>query len=134
MAEALFRQTAEQCEIRSAGISAWTGDSISHQAREALERRGIDFARHRSTLLSPWLVDWATHIFVMTRGHYMALVDQYPEARGKIWLYLAPGADPECVMGKDVADPYGGNAIVYEETLKEMEAGIPALRKYLAGE
>lgn len=126
MAEGLFRQLAAQNHpdwvISSAGISAWTGDTASEHTLEALRRHHIDLSSHRSTAISPQLIDAATHIYTMTSAHRDILLAYFPEYEGKIHLltYLLDSAD--------IADPFGGPLSLYQKTLQQM---LPALQSIL---
>lgn len=107
MAEGICRSIIEKngikdIKVSSAGTHAWTGDSASQNAIEALYEKGIDISRHRTTSLSAYEVDGADVIVCMTRRH-----------RDCVKLYRP--SVPVLVPGDGVPDPYGGNLDTYRE-------------------
>jgi len=82
MAEALLRKLAKDAnldiEVRSAGVAASQGASISRNAVTALQDHQIDAAGASSTPLTGWEVEWADLILTMTSGHKQHVVQQFP--------------------------------------------------------
>ncbi len=129
MAQAIAERSAERrawdgAEIRSAGVSALSGDGASEGARAAAGGSGLDLAGHRSTPLDAELVDWASLILTMGSHHADAV-----EALGggdKVWMLSAFSDGGEHPHGPDVPDPFGGDARVYDECLDMLEAFVEA--------
>lgn len=124
MAEAMLREKVKQhphIEVRSAGIHAFTGDEISPHALELLKERGINASAHRSTRLSPLLLDWATDVYAMTAIHMKHMTDAFPEAKEKTFLLLPKGGG--------IPDPFGKGRLTYAESLRLIEQGIGVILK-----
>ncbi|SFS34657.1 low molecular weight protein arginine phosphatase [Marininema halotolerans] len=87
MAAAMFEKMAEEAgydvNVRSAGVSAFPGGTASEHAIKVLRGRGIDGTLHRSSPLTREWVEWADHIFTMTRDHRRMVVYTFPEAADK---------------------------------------------------
>lgn len=114
-------------EVRSAGIFAGEAPLSSH-ARTVLEEDGIDF-QHTSKQLMPVDVHWSSLILTMTMTHKQYLVQNHPEASGKIFTLK------EFAEGRlaDVSDPYGGSLYTYQQTYEELKKLIDKLVDKLNG-
>lgn len=130
MAQAMFqRRLAESlgCDagdlpdrgvmVISAGVSAAAGLPASDHAVEAMRARGLDLSSHVSRPVSDVLVRFADLILTMTRGHRDAVLEDWSEAAGKIFLLSRDG--------RDVADPIGGDVSEYEHCALQMDAHLP---------
>lgn len=86
MAEALLRKLAKErgmeLEVRSAGVSAISGTSISRHASAILRDEGIN-DHMTSTQLSAENVAWADLILTLTGGHKRHLLQYFPDAVAK---------------------------------------------------
>jgi len=129
MAEGLFRAAVKDrpdIEVASAGVATGYGQAPSQHAVEVLRPWAVDITRQRSQPLTEDLVEDATHIFVMTRGHLEAVQMYFPEAAEK--TYLLREFDPEVRHGQlDVPDPIGLGIHAYFEcrdTIRRTIAGI----------
>lgn len=91
MAEALLRAEAAgtgiELEVRSAGVAASAGMSVSRHAREALRRAGIQH-EGSSSPVSGELVRWADLILAMTGSHRRTLLQAFPQAADKLHTLL----------------------------------------------
>ena len=67
--------------VSSAGVGAIHGQPPSSHAIEVLRPLGIDISRQRSQPLTDELVEQATHIFVMTRGHLETIQPRFSRGR-----------------------------------------------------
>ncbi|TXK76004.1 low molecular weight protein arginine phosphatase [Paenibacillus sp. N3.4] len=88
LAEGLLRMRVHQegiaAEVRSAGVSAVTGGSISRNSASLLEEAG--FKEPISSLaIQGSEVKWADLILTMTVGHKRSVIQRYPEAIEKIF-------------------------------------------------
>lgn len=122
MAEALFAaKRLPGAEVRSAGIFA--GDApLSQHARTVLENDGILFP-HRAKQLTREDLQWSTLVLTMTASHKEYLIQNYPEARDKIYTLV------EFTYGvpADVSDPYGGPLSTYQHTYQELKGLVDKL-------
>ena len=138
MAEGLFRELTKNdrdTEVASAGLSACNGLTPSDYSVLVMRKLGIDIAKQRSRQLTPRMVAEATHIFVMTSGHKLALETMYPAAAEKTFLLLEPAAGDDAVRDApwslDVPDPIGHGIDVYEGTLQLVRAAMPSLIEFV---
>lgn len=118
MAEALFQaKDFEQVEVRSAGIYAMDGVSISENAKQVIEEDGIEYI-HYSRQLSEEDLLWADLILTMTAAHKELLLQAYPFASNKTYTlkeYTRPYGS------QDVSDPFGRDVHIYRQTFTELK-------------
>src|SRR5687767_5904457 len=132
MAEGLLRAALKDradVSVASAGVSALDGQSPSRSAVEACRALGIDITRQRSQQLDEDLIEWATHILVMTRGHLETIRLYFPEAEDKIRLVSEFDAARTC--GIDVPDPIGLGLDAYISCRDALLKTIPGILKFI---
>ncbi|HSI15749.1 MAG TPA: ribose 5-phosphate isomerase B [Chthoniobacter sp.] len=133
MAEGLFRAAIKDrtdIEVSSAGVATGYGQAPSPHAVEVLRPWGIDIAGLRSQPLTEDLVEEATHIFVMTRGHKEAIEMYFPEAAHKVHLFRQFD-DTVRPNNLDVPDPIGLGIHAYFECRDSLKRGIPGILRFL---
>jgi RpiB/LacA/LacB family sugar-phosphate isomerase len=134
MAEGIFRAAVKDrpgIEVSSAGVATGYGQPPSPHAVEVLRPWGMDITALRSQPLTEELVEEATHIVVMTRGHLEAIQMYFPEAAEK--TYLLREFDSTARHGKlDVPDPIGLGIHAYFECRDTIKRSIPGLLDFLA--
>ena len=89
MAEGLFREMVkgmEGMEVSSAGVAAGDGERPSGDAVAAMGQLGIAIGKGRSRLLTEEILEEATDVFVMTRGHLEVVTRYFPWAAEKTFL------------------------------------------------
>lgn len=128
MAEALLRYKAPSLEIKSAGVFATEGAPASEQAQKVLDRKGVDLA-HQSKQLDDSLIEWADLILTMTLAHKQLILQQYPGIAHKLYTLVEYADGEEAV--DDIADPFGGDVSVYEQTAEELDNYLEKLLKKL---
>ena len=106
MAAAIARVEAagRSLEIASAGASAVPGAPMTAQAQVALRSLGVPAGSHRTTPLTPAMIERAEAIYCMTRGQRQAVLALVPEAAAKTACL-----DPE----GDIPDPIGQPLAAY---------------------
>jgi RpiB/LacA/LacB family sugar-phosphate isomerase len=133
MAEGLFRAAVKDqpdIEVSSAGVATGYGQPPSPHAVEVLRPWGVDIAALRSQPLTEDLVESATHIFVMTRGHLEAIQMYFPEAADKTYLFRE--FDETARNGNiDVPDPIGLGIHAYFECRDTIKRAIPGIVRFL---
>jgi len=133
MAEALFRKLVDgrdDYEVASAGIGAYGGDSMSEHSAALLKEAGISPNGFTSQVVTPELLEKATHIFAMGRNHMRSIESMYPEAADKI--YLASEFSPDDrLRGTDVSDPFGMDISAYRETRNLLSKLLPTILAYI---
>jgi protein-tyrosine-phosphatase len=133
LAEVLFRdlvKPAQDYEVRSAGVGAFSGQAASKHSAKLAKERGLDLSKHQSKAVTINLVDQATHIFALSRSHLAALLMDYPEAEAKIYLLSEFSADDK-LRGKDVSDPFGGDLEDYREMQEHLDKLLPSIHGFI---
>jgi glycine hydroxymethyltransferase len=126
MAEGLFAKMVanrDDYEIDSAGISAIDGQPPSAHSVEALLDEGLDIRGLRSSVLRPQMASEASHIFVMTEGHFRAIEMLFPAAVDKTFLVCEFA--PEASKSGEVPDPIGLGIDAYRETRDMLKKALP---------
>ncbi|MGE6630353.1 low molecular weight protein arginine phosphatase [Bacillus sp. NPDC077027] len=133
MAQALFASIADEkhlkVKVKSAGIFASDHGKASYQAVEALFEKSIPL-NHTSSKVTEELIEGADYIFTMTAQHKQFILEQYGQAKGKVFTLkeFATGMDG------DVSDPFGGSLSIYQETRDELEVLLYQLAEQLEKE
>jgi protein-tyrosine phosphatase len=110
-------------DVRSAGVSAMPGISMSTEAAQTLQEWGIATGGQAgSQALTQDLVDWADVIVTMTRAQLSCVRDRFPAFSGyAVQLMELVHED------SDVADPVGGTLGCYRRCLESMKPALDAL-------
>lgn len=121
MAEVLTRHALRerewvQVEVRSAGVAAMPGSPASEGAARAVARAGLSLDDHRSTPLSPELVEWADVVLTMSASHLDGVIRIGGEAKATLLTLFADGADGDAMYAQGVPDPFGGDDATYQAT------------------
>ena len=132
MAEGLFREMVRgrrDFEVGSAGISAMDGQAPSAHSVEVLATEGIDITAIRSANLHRQIAEEATHIFVMTEGHFRAIEMLFPDAADK--TYLVCEFAPEASPSGEVPDPIGSGIEAYAMTRNILKKALPNVLAFI---
>lgn len=131
-AEGVFRRAVEAAglaavvETDSAGTHGYhIGEAPDPRSIAAAMARGVDLSGLRARKVTAGDFDRFDLILAMDQGHYQHLAAQRPSsARATLALFLDfhPGSP-----GRDVPDPYYGNAAGFEDVLDLIEAAMPRL-------
>ncbi len=105
--------------IKSAGVMASQGMPASAAAVRTMRKLGLDISNHRSTPVTPSLVQQADLIYTMSKEHKDFLIHLVPEAAGRIKL----------LSETFVSDPIGGSDQVYLDCAQEITKLIEARLK-----
>jgi len=138
LAEAIARRVAEESGVgglkfRSAGTSTVPGLPASEGARRAAKRHGLSLESHASLPLSEAAVDWAELVLPMAPKHLERVLAAGGDGKAALLRAYAEGL--EAVSEElAVADPFGGDDRVYEETFLTLEALVRAALGRLLGE
>ena len=109
--------------VLSAGVAASDGMPAAANAINVVGGRGGSLVEHSSRQVTAQLVCHADQILAMTWDHLDALLDQIPEASGRVRLL-----DP---AGEDIADPVGQDEQTYQETAQAIERHLETLVREL---
>jgi len=106
MAEGLLRKLAKErgidLEVRSAGVSAIAGTSISRHAADILREEGVTDVLASSQLSGP-LVSWADLVLTLTGSHKRHVLQYFPAAVSKTHT-LKEYVEDEDTVGKDLQE------------------------------
>jgi len=101
MAEAMLRKISAErklgLEVRSAGVAAMDGATISRHAKAVLEDHDI-YEEFRSSLLNLELMNWAELILTLTQGHKQHVLQRFPQSAGKVFTLKEYVEDDERVL------------------------------------
>ncbi|MNO27394.1 Low molecular weight protein-tyrosine-phosphatase YwlE [compost metagenome] len=101
MAEGMLRKLARErglsVEVRSAGVAATEGSSMSYHAEAVLKDQGIKDSI-TSTLLGAELTDWADLILTLTESHKRQVLFTFPQAAEKVYALKEFVEDNETVL------------------------------------
>ena len=115
MAEAILQDKLGAAgDVRSAGVSATDGTSISENALRALLEIELD-VDHPSQQVTDELVEWADEIICMTANHREHLLYKFPKSESKTFTLKSWAGE-----NGDVLDPFGGKLEMYQETRDEI--------------
>ncbi|MGG0891214.1 low molecular weight protein arginine phosphatase [Cytobacillus horneckiae] len=131
MAEAILRsKSLPGVEVKSAGIYAANGSDASLHTKQVLQEEGIHID-HRSSQLSAELVNWSSHILVMTSSHKQAILQQFSNAVGKTFTVkeYAQGQ-----INHDILDPFGSPLMVYKQTFLELNQEIEKIAEIITND
>jgi protein-tyrosine phosphatase len=110
--------------VESAGTYPAEGAPASSHTVELAAKDGIDLRGHAARPLTSRMVERADLILALEPEHRDRLVDAFPGVDGKTHLlttYGDPDGDP---LG--IADPFGADRPVYEETYRQIEESLRA--------
>ncbi|MDO5495844.1 MAG: low molecular weight phosphotyrosine protein phosphatase, partial [bacterium] len=127
--------------LDSAGVSAEErGNPVDSRANAALRRGGRATFRHTARRVTPEDMATSDLILAMTSSHARTLrrwAEEWGTDASKIrmWREFDPAA-PQLSDGArehelDVDDPWYGNDSSFDQTLGELEAGLPGLIEHL---
>jgi len=123
-AEALMRQRLEQhgafAEVKSCGVQNIGSQPVPNIALQVAAEFDVDMSAHRSTFVSPELLQQAALVLVMSERQRKHLGHIYPTGIGKVFLLSQPDD------GEDIPDPIGQPEDFYRETYAEINRLVDA--------
>ncbi len=99
--------------VLSAGVAAGDDIPASTHAQTVMRKRGLDLRDHRSQQINETHVQFADHIFALTRRHREAILSYWPNADTRLNVLRLDGGD--------ISDPIGGSEAVYEDCARQLE-------------
>lgn len=138
-AEAVLRAQAsargwgeDRLVVDSAGIEAYhVGAAPDPRSQDHAARRGYALGALRARQVRAGDFDTFDWLLAMDRWHLAALRRRCPPARqGRLRLLMDFAAEQH---GREVPDPYYGQAAAFEQVLHMVEAGCAGLLDRLAG-
>lgn len=118
-ADIIKRRNIKGVEVASAGLRAPHGETVCWEAREALNRKGLEPLQIGTVLLLPKLVKASSLIVSMTEDQREQAEEKFISAKGKVRSLMS-------IVGssRPIVEPPKGNLKKYQECLEQM---IPAL-------
>ena len=124
MAQGLLEDMARKKDldivVRSAGVFALDGQSVSREAVQVLREEGINISHHRANMIHRDLVEESDLILTMSKSHKEALLSKYDFIEGKVFTLkeYAYGLEEE------ILDPFGRGIDVYRHTKEEIKDAL----------
>jgi protein-tyrosine phosphatase len=125
----LDKEEISDVEVESRGMMAQEGWSMPYEAQEALLKQEIEAGPHKARQLVADDVSGADLILVMEDWHLKDLVAEYPDAKGKTYLFK----DYAGVGGGGVDDPYGASVETYKRLAGELRRAAAGVARRLKG-
>lgn len=128
MAAAIARAELERrgwthVSVKSAGAATNEGHPASDNTLRVLSENGIDLSDHRTTPLSPELVQQADLILVMSPSHLFAVTDMGGTDKVALITDFLDGDE----AGSPVEDPFGDDESAYRRTYDQLARSIEGL-------
>jgi len=134
MAEGLLKKVLDQSNdinVGSAGVSAFPGQSASHETEDVLKRRNASLKEFKSRQVDEELLSGTDLIIAMTNSHADFVKRLFP-ARAKCVKLLCDFIDEEeQLRGADLPDPIGMGSEAYEEVAEVIGLALPGIIKEL---
>ena len=132
MAEALARHALDErgvddVGVRSAGTSAWSGSPASDEVPAVLAEIDVELGDHRSSPLTPELVEWADLILVMSLRHRLAVEELGGGDKVALVTTFLEGAEAD----QPVTDPIGAGVETYRQTRDQLKRAVDAVLDHL---
>jgi protein-tyrosine phosphatase len=123
---ASVKGVSDQFEFDSAGTHAYhVGEPPDMRAQRAARKRGYDLSKLRARLLEPEDFERFDRVFAMDRSHLDFLQRKCPpqyHSKLDLFLNLSPA-----YSGRDVEDPYYGEADGFERVIDQCLSALNAL-------
>jgi protein-tyrosine-phosphatase len=128
-AEYVARELLPEYTISSSGFHTRTGRASPTQIQVVAKEMGYDQSEHRSSRVTREDIDTADLILLMDHDNWRRFYEAFPDARGRTTL-LGLYADPPRA---EIEDPYAEGEAHTRHALGQIQSGIQALAKALAG-
>jgi protein-tyrosine-phosphatase len=119
--------------VHSAGTWGMGGVPAAEEAVEALAVRGVDIGDHRSRIVKGQIIRNSDLILTMEKGHKEALMVEFPEKEGQIFMLTELVGQPY-----DFPDPIGQPLEAFQEAARDLQhlldGGFAEILKRARGE
>lgn len=126
---ALQKKYLESLEIKSIGLASFPGMPATFESEDYAKRLyDIDLSEHRSSRLSEYDLESSTLFLCMTQAHAHYLKQQSEDYAVYTLLEFIGASE------KNISDPYGFSAEVYEKMVRQIYCACEqVLKKLLEG-
>ncbi len=134
MAEAIFREATRdraEYQVKSAGVAARDGAACSLDTENICSDSNLELTSFSSQSVTERLLEEATHVFTMTKGHLAALEGDFPQFSDKYYLVCEFVDIDGKGFGADVPDPIGMGPAAYQDTCRVLKTAIPTVIAYI---
>lgn len=134
MAEFLFKEKLkesglENINISSSGFLNQKGARVPREVNELMNEVGINISEHRSSPLTPEIINESDLIVVMEKGQQKKLADRFPEDAFRI--FLLSQFDKQNPEERDIPDPIGQLLSFYRKCFDDIKALVEGLAIHL---
>ena len=137
MAERIFRKRLKEnshsdIEVSSASLFDMEGAPADPGAVDILEEKGFDGYGHKSKLLTEDMVAETDMILVMDQQHRKTIIENYPDAKGKVFLlkpFSSGCSQIDSGNMDDIRDPYRLSSYHYRLCFAEIYLSIEGVLK-----
>ena len=130
MKKKILEEDLEGIVVISAGTGSFPGMVPPPEVDEVMRQDGIDVSDHRALQLRENMVKGADMIIVAEEMHKKNVLENYPEARDKVYLMKEFAKDMP-TDSADVYDPIGMPITTYRACYSEIKDSITGLIDYL---
>lgn len=117
-------------DVYSCGIYAQDGDIPTYEAREAINEYNVDLSNHFAINIKNSNINDIDLILCATTGHKIAVIDIYPELKGKVFTMKEyVNYDRKNHDSVDIKDPWGYDLETYRSCLAEIDECLELLLK-----
>lgn len=112
-------------EVKTAGVLTVAGLVPTPEAKQVMQKEGVDIAKHRSAALSRELINRADYLLGMTPYHVQIAKRMTDEAQNKAHLLKEfAKSDPRNFQ---INDPMGATLEVYKRVFREIKMAVDRL-------
>ena len=126
LAEGLFREMIKReglaITVKSAGVSAMSGASISSHSQTVLREKGAGDGYGSSRMLDRQLAEEAELILTMTASHKRRVLSRFPETAGRVYTLKEYAEEPQVRQQRELADRDVAELIAKQAVSGEMTA------------
>jgi protein-tyrosine phosphatase len=125
MAEVIFNKlcTVDNISAASAGLAVVKSSKTSkHSALLVSEKYNVDISSREAVQLTKEMLDNSDLVLTMTFYMKDMLISNFPNMKNKIY-----SLNEYAGIKGDIADPFGGDIAIYNETFKQLKNNIELL-------
>lgn len=125
MSDCLEKAGIHYIEVKSAGVLTIEGLIPTPEAKQVMDKEGVDIGRHRSSRFTPELARRADLILGMTPYHVQTALRDFKGAKDK--SFLLKEYTKSDMKNFQVTDPMGATLEVYKRVFREIKLAVDRL-------